>query len=366
MKKIAAADRAKFDVAVRDGKVLATVLAGTPDDGYPMKPVTIPIGTKASGAAFLMCASFYNSFSIAKDNTMVKIGQLKIVYETGKPEIVPLTLRHNINDWNTYVGGTRSRSVLRGNDAKGSLFTFYSVEWRNPRPKSVIKEIVYSSNTKSTIASALFALSLSDAEAAPTGAPAPAIFAAPNRKPEAERKPFISFANGMPAGAKSNATSIKGFRCQVVDDPEKGKVLEFTIPETVKQPARCYIDIPVRNAKDFKFFIFDLKTDDFSGVSRPDVYWMVAAPKNQPSRAIAALNYTIGIGINEGVWNTICLPRDRFREKEHGGLEIPEATVIRVGFFLRSPIRPTKIRISGFTLADEPVGGRVNVKLPAL
>ena len=81
--------------------------------------------------------------------------------------------------------------------------------------------------------------------------------------------------------------------------------------------------------------------------------------------AVAALNYTLGIGINSGVWNTICLPRARFREKEHGGLEIPEAKMIRVGFFLRCPIRPTTIRISGFTLADEPIGDRVNVKLPA-
>ena len=363
VKRIAAADPAKFDVAVRDDKIVAAVLSGTQNDGYPAKALTIPVGTRASGAAFLMASSIFNTFA-ATVTKVIKVGELKIVYDQGKPVAVPLVLRQNLNDWNTFVGGNLCRAVLRGNDAAGALFSLYSVEWKNPRPRSVIKNIVFSSDRKSGIATALFALSLADAETAPEGAPAaaPKLSAAAKPKP-AKLRPLFDLSGGFPAGTKKSGMATKRFRAQVVDDPQQGKMIEIKVEGTTDQPARCCVDLPVKGLKEFKYLVFKLKVNDSSAIMRPDVYWMVQKPDGE-FRALAALKFAPAL--ESGVWQTVCLPRSRFNEKEHGGVELPEAKLMRLSFFLRSPIKPLMIRIGGFGFTDEPVGGRINVKTPAL
>ena len=318
----------------------------------------------SSGASFLMASAIFNTFAVADVKLQLKVGELKIVYEQGKAETVPLMLRKNINDWNTFVGGNLCRAVLRGNDAAGALFSLYSVEWKNPRPKSVIKNIVFSGNNKSGVATALFALSLADAEAAPKGAPAaaPKLSAAVKRKP-AKLRPLFDLSGGFPAGTKKSGMATKGFRAQVVDDPQQGKMIEIKVDGTTDQPARCCVDLPVKGLKEFKYLVFKLKVSDFSAIMRPDVYWMVQK-SNGEFRALAALKFASAL--ESGVWQTVCLPRSRFNEKEHGGVELPEARLMRLSFFLRSPVKPFTIRIGGFAFTDEPVGGRVNLNLPAL
>ena len=62
VKRAAAADRAKFDVAAEQGGVKAAVLSGTPGDAYGATSVKIPVGTRATGASFLLAASLFNNF----------------------------------------------------------------------------------------------------------------------------------------------------------------------------------------------------------------------------------------------------------------------------------------------------------------
>lgn len=361
IRRLAAADRAKFDVTVRNDGIMAAVLSGTQEDGYGTMPLTIPVGARFSGAAFLMAASIFNTFAVPDGK--IKIGEIRIVYDEGKPAIVPLTLRYDLNDWNTFIGGNRSRAVLRGNDAEGSLFSLYSVEWSNPRPGSVIKRIDVFSDKSSGIATALFALSLAGADAAPVGVPAAVSEKSAPVRPEAALRPFIDLSRGFPAGTRKSTMATKGFRSRVVDDPRQGKMIEIEVDETTDQPARCCIDLRVEGLKEFRYLTFRLKVSDGDAIARPDIYWMVQKPDGT-FRALAALNYAPAL--NSGMWHTVCLPRSRFNEKEHGGVEISEAKFMRISFFLRSPIKPLTIRVGGFAFADDPVCGRINLKMPAL
>ena len=363
VKRIAAADRAKFDVAVRGDKVLAAVLSGTPYDGYPATSVTIPVGTTAAGASFLVAASLFNTFALPNPASKIEVGTITIVFAEGKPETVPLTLRHNLNDWNTYIGGNNSRVVLRGNDVRGSLFSFYAVDWRNRQPKRVIKEIVVSSKQgRAPAAVALFAVSLSNAGQAPTGAPAPAPkkFALPHR-PLPKLTPVVGFGQGVPRGAAVCGSFIPEFRYVVSDIPGHGNVLEFFVPSTARLRARCHVDLPIgKIPDDFKYLLFDVHVSDFGGVYRADVYFLDSI-KNNPLRALGALGYAPSL---DSEWHRACIARERFTEKEHGGVKPSEAKFLRIGFFLRYPVRHLTIRVGGVYLTDRPPADRVNIKIP--
>ena len=363
VKHLAAADRAKFDVAVRGDKVLAAVLSGGPEDGYRTTSVTIPVGTTATGASFLVAASICNSFALPNPASRVDIGTIKIVYAEGKPMTVPLTLRNNLNDWNSYIGGNNCRVVLRGNDVCGTLFSLYAVDWRNLRPKNVIKEIVVTSKPGSSVSAiALFAVSLSTPSKAPVGAPAPAPekFAAPQR-PLPKLTPVVGFESGIPPHAAVCGSFIPGFRHAVSEIPGHGNVLEFFVPATERFRARCHVDLPIGKVPDnFKYLIFDVQVSDFNSIHRADVYFMDSCISGS-QRALGALGYSPAL--DDG-WHKACIPRERFTEKEHGGVTPSEAKFLRIGFFLKYPIRPLTIRIGGVYLSDQSVIGRLNFKLP--
>ena len=363
VKRIAADDPAKFDVVVRDGKVLAAVLSGNPDDGYRSAPVTIPVGTTATGASFLVAASIFNSFALPNAASKIEIATIKIVYAEGKPVTVPLTLRHNLNDWSSLIGGNNSRAVLRGNDAKGSLFSFYAVDWRNPRPKAAIKEFVIAPKAnRADAAAAIFAVSLSDAGKSPKGAAGAAkVELAVPERPQPKRIPLVGFDGGLPRNTGIHGSYIPGFRHRMVDVPGHGKVIEFTVPATTRKFARCLVDLPIPKVpNDFKYLLFDVQVSDYTGVHRADVYFMNSRGKD-PIRALGALGYAPAL---DGDWHTVCIPRERFIEKEHGGLTPEEAKFLRIGFFLKYPVKPLVIRVGGVSLGDRPPVGRVNFKTP--
>jgi len=282
---------------------------------------------------------------------------------------VKLTLRDNLNDWNTYIGGNNCRAALRGNDAQGSLFGFYAIDWRNPRPQTAIREFVVASKPDSGAALALFAISLSNAAAAPAGEPTAAVLATvPPRRPEAALTPVADFGKGIPAGAKVLGTSIPGFRYRLIDDPKGGKMLEFIVPETKGKFARCLIDIPVKVPADFKYVTFDVEVSDPSAVRRDhlghcraDVYFL--KPAGGHTKTIGALGYAPTLDEKR---HTVTLPRELFTVKEFGGLDPVDAEQLRVGFFLNSPVKPLTIRVGNVSFCDRPRAGRAVVKTPVL
>ena len=351
--KIAATDRARFELAVDDGKLSAVVLSGTPVDGRATEPVHIPVDATASGASFLMTASVFNNFGQVDKQHGINLGEIRIVYADGKIAKQPLTFQRNINDWNTYLGGNACRAVLRGNDLDGAVFGFNAIDWRNPRPEQPIKEIVFSSLGNTQIAPALLAVSLSDAGNAPAGATG-----AP-RRPSIDRqqKPnlvtIVDFADGMPKGWNKVLSFTPNCKVHTVVDPERGKVLEIKIPTTTKHLARVAIDLPLNNPQEFENIIFDIQVSDTSSIFRYDFYVM----NRQATNVLGALGYTPSIGDK---WQTMCIPRKLFLPKEGGGIDADKANCIRIGFFLNNGIKPTVIRIGRISFCDHMLPGRIN------
>ena len=355
-KRIAAADPAKFDLETGSVGVKASVLSGARDDGFSDAPVKIPIGVRASGASFLVSAAAVNTFALPRGNAKLPIGEFKVIYEDDKSAAILLTLRHNLDDWNSVIGGNFSRAVMRGNDCDGARFNFGAIDWRNPRPEKAIREIVFTTRRESGIAPVLLALSLSDPDGTPAGVPA-AVTASKTAKTESsappERKPFVDFADGLPAGSIVMAPNVKGFRYRVVDDPEGGKMLEFSFESTGEGPARCYIDIPVKLAGTLGSLLFDLQISDFSAIYRADVFW---ADRTR-NRFRGALDYCPELDRRR---HPVSLPRVRFSERENGGLEPEAAEYLRINFFLNPGANPCTIRIGRLEFCSRQLPCRVN------
>ena len=358
MKRIAAADRAKFDLKISDGAPLAIVLSGSKYDGFAAKPVKIPVGTKATGASFLLTAALFNQFAYTTSVYSLKrfdIGMLRIVYADGKSENIPLNYLGNINDWNTYLGGNNSRAVVRGNDRNGALFSLYAIDWRNPRPDEEIKEIVLSSKGDTFISPVLFAVSLSDAEKAPAGAAGEMRIAAPAKRAKFKLTTAVSFQSGLPEGTKGTGEGTRGFKYRAVSDPERGKVLEISMRESRNYLSRPLVDLPVKAPQNFESVVFDLKIGTPRAVFRPDFYLM----NRRGNKLISAAGLFIDTDDN---WHTVCIPRARFKGTE---VAPDQAEAMSIRFFMHRWTKPVAIRIGEISYCDGILPSRINVKNPA-
>ena len=359
VKRIAAADPAKFDVRLQDGALLAVVLSGSKGDGFAKGAVTIPVNTTASGASFLVTAARFNNFGQPRDQQseakILRIGTLDVFYADGNKISIMLFLRLNLNDWNTYLGGGLCRAVVRGNDRNGSLFSLYAIDWRNPHPDKEIKEIVFSSKGDIGISPGLFAVSLSDAAKTPTGAVGtPSGRLARAHRPVAKRTAAVDFSGKRPR-MQSKATGINGYTFRIIGDPERGRVLEMRMPEITRFLARSWINIGVRPpSADFASVVFDIRVSDWSAVYRPDVYMM----KGKAETAAANFAYELG-----DRWITVCIPRERLFAKAKQ-LTPDMVNTLRFGFFMLDNGRPCTIRIGNIYYCDRVLPCRSNVTTP--
>ena len=171
--------------------------------------------------------------------------------------------------------------------------------------------------------------------------------------------PVIDFRNGFPKGSKPDKTAVPGYKCKIVDDPELGKVLEFTIPTTSRRLARVWVDLPFVNPQEFKNVTFRIKASNPAAIYRADFYVMDWSA----SHVIDVLGYTKSF--TAGRWQTICLPRGRFAKKTGGGIDPAKVECFRVGFFLHEGVKPTTIRVSGIGFCDTVLPARVNLASPA-
>ena len=257
------------------------------------------------------------------------------------------------------MGGNACRPVLRGNDLDGAIFSFYAIDWRNPRPGAYIDEIVFSSKGDTQIAPALLAISLSDiGKGMPAGAPGAPAEAAGRSMQKPKRVTIADFSKGMPKGYSKLLSGTPKCKVRTVSDPERGKVMEIRIPTTTKHLARVVVDLPLNNPQEFKNIVFDIKVSDFSSIHRPDFYVM----NRQATQVLGALGYAPGL---RDRWQTVCIPRERFLPKEGGGIDPAKANRIRIGFFLKNDISPTVIRIGNISFCDHVLPGRVANLSPA-
>ena len=359
VKRIAAADPAKFDVRLQNGAPLAVVLSGSKDDGFAKGAVTIPVNTTASGASFLVTAARFNNFGLPRDQQaeakILRIGTLDVFYADGTKISIMLFLRLNLNDWNTYLGGGLCRAALRGNDRNGSLFSLYAIDWRNPHPDKEIKKIVFSSKGGTGSSPVLFAVSLSDAAKTPTGAVGtPSGRLARAHRPAAKRTLAVDFSGKRPR-MHSKATGINGYTFRIIGDPERGRVLEMRMPEITRFLARSWINIGVRPpSADFESVVFDIRVSDWSAVCRPDIYMMKGKAET------AAANFACELGDR---WITVCIPRERLFAKAKK-LTPDMANTLRFGFFMLDNGRPCTIRIGNIYYCDRVLPCRSNVTTP--
>ena len=359
LQRIAAADPAHFNLVVNDGTLLATILSGTPYDGYPAGPVTIPVNTTATGASFLMTAAAFNTFTYPTsvyELKFIDIGALKFVYADGTEEELPLRYRRNINDWNSSIGTNCCRIVARGNDRNGDLFTLCAIDWRNQFPEKELREIIFSTKGDTFLSPVLFAASLSDTGKAPTG-----LNGTPSAPPPVKRTPvtlrdMVSFQNGIPDNTNAQGFNIKKFISRTADDPQRGKVLELRLPEGCPYLSRVVADIPLEGLDEFDSVVFDIKLDTPQAVFRPDFY----LGNRNLSKYLNATGFYLDV---DDQWHTVCIPLSRFG-KANGGIDPKEAKLLRFGFFMQEWAGPVSIRISDVRYCDGVMPCRINITRP--
>ena len=359
-KSIAAADPARFELKTKDGELLAVVLSGGKYDGFGASRVTIPVNTRATGASFLMTSAVFNKFMLPTSVYHIKripIGKLRIVYADGEADEVPLVFLRNLNDWNTFLGGNACRAVVRGNDRAGALFSLYAIDWRNPHPDKEIKELVFASKEDTGISPVLFAVSLSDAETAPAGAPGKLNIAPPAKRPEVKRTPAVSFHKGVPDGTNTGDEGCRVFKCRTKNAPDRGRVLELSMRGCDKFLARPFADLPLKSPRDFESVIFELKIDPIQAVFRPDFYVM----DKSAAHSLSATGFFIH---NDDRWHTVCLPRSRFGNSG-GGIDPAKAEMMSIRFFMQQWDRPISIRVSDISYGDGVLPCRINNTAPA-
>ena len=353
IRRIAAADPAKFEVAVRSGAPLAVVLSGYKNDGFAAGPVTIPVGCTASGASFLVSAAYFNNFALPGSFKLVgihvPIGKFKIVYADGSAKDIPLTMYCNVNDWNSYLGGNLCRAVVRGNDRNGALFGFYAVDWRNPKPEVEIREIVFSSKGGTMVAPILLACSLSDTAKEPAGAAGtpPKRFASPER-PGAKFTPMVDFSSGLPRKSQGEAKGVAGYSFEA-----SGGALEMRMPETQKFLGRVFVDIPIGSVPDFESIVFRAEAEGFEAVYRSDFYMMGRGGE-------AGVRFAVEL---DKRGRPVCIPRERLFRKDTK-LALDKVRTIRFGFFMTDNGVPCTVRIGRVEYCDQVLPYRDNVSTP--
>ncbi len=360
MRRLAAADPADFDLRMgENGAPLAVVLSGTEYDGFATEPATIPVGTKATGASFLMTAAMYNKFLLATSVYAIKrvnVGTLRIVYADGQTEEIPLTTQRTINDWNSYLAGNSCRVVLRGNDRNGAIFSLYAIDWRNPRPEEEIREIVLTSNADSFFAPALFAVSLSDAAQPPVGADGPMSIAPPPHRTEFKAETAVGFQDGLPEGIKATGSGTKDFKIKLAHDTQRGNVLEMSMAACESYLARPLVDLPLKNPQEFESVSFDIRISNPQAVFRPDFYLM--------DSPIAHELGDIGFFLEtDDQWHTVCIPRQRFPNAA-GGLTPETAAIMSLRFFMHQWPTPVTMQISDIKYLNGVLPSRVNITRP--
>ncbi|OQA85652.1 MAG: Glycosyl hydrolase family 20, catalytic domain [Lentisphaerae bacterium ADurb.Bin242] len=347
----------KFRLITSKDRYFGVVLSGSKEDGYASKPVTVPVHCKLAGLSFLMAASTLNELEY---NQKPVLGSLKINYLDGKSRTVDLVYRYNLCNWNAGTGGYDARLVNRGIDRHGYLYGFHALDWVNPRPDVLVKEVVFSTTRTSGIAPALFAVSAIDPEGA---LPAPpddkaAIRAVPaSRKTvEADRKVITCVADfesgAVPADFRigclpgRNAGMLKSSIALTPDAPTPGKSLRIDVPPLLKNAntGRVTIDVPLPENKNIRTLLFDYRLSHPEYIQRFDVYLL-----NPGGGAEALLDFTESGSDNQ--WRHVNLPVRRLRIRENGGVDPKKPLYLRLGFFVTN-MEPMSISLDRIGIAD--------------
>ena len=176
---------------------------------------------------------------------------LTFEYADGQKKKVPLRYRADFTDWNQIQGGVNMRFAVRGVDLKNRYYSFGVCDIANPRPDAAVKHITFSTNCLDGISPVILAASLKGADK-PVGAtkkfdPAKLALYPVSAPPESKLEPRYDFKRGMPDELRiAPLGKFSGeVKTEIVDDPERGKVLKITVPPATQRHAEGYVRINV-------------------------------------------------------------------------------------------------------------------------
>jgi len=370
MKREAALTAEKFHIASADGGYFAAVVGG---DGAP-KRATVKVD---SAFEWLGIAAVAGSCADEPPGRPVA-ATLTVRYEDRSEEKIILAYRKELPFWNYDGGGYGVRRFSSFNDRRGALVNLYAMNWRNPHPGKVVREIVFSAPERSVVPAALLALSVGGAET--VAAPEDAAVARRLRtwsEPEAFRTVTIdtpgSVALSNYAGGKlrSARVSLSGnpddkkmagsvlagksrhescfvgkLDYRIVNDPKcpGGTALRISIPALKPEYShlRCRLIVDMRfdraRAGDIKTFFFDFKLTHPWFVEWPAVYLM----NSKPFGAAAYMGYTEGR--RDRNWHHLAVPYRLFKQDKKP-LDLARADTVRLSFFMRELTEPSEISI---------------------
>ena len=271
-----------------DGRIAAAVLSGGKKDKYATGRIVIPVNGRLHGLSFLMTASrpYHEAKLDAGYRLFPEAAVLKVNYADGKSRRVPVRYNMEINDWNSLTSGLGCRFVVRGNDDRGALYSFYAFDWDNPEPKRAIASVELSTARKNGVATALFAIvanvpqGIAPAEEKPVSADL-AEYGTEQTARKVDWITAVDFTRGMNKTRVITEGKYRApLRHSIVADPgsPSGKALQIVMPPPVagvKNP-RLIVDVPAPKLAKLGSVRFSVRTDKPDLISRTGVYFMNA------------------------------------------------------------------------------------------
>lgn len=354
----AAADGERYRV-VRNGsgdRVKAIVLAGSADDAGLPKDVRIPVGARTEGFSFLMAAAPWNAW-VKRVHAFPEIVRMTAVYEDGSKTEFPLAYNRDIVPWNGEHGPAIGRVVVRTADLDDAVVHLCACPWKNPRPETPVREIVFSSALYDGVATMIFAAATHGPAVSPSAASSPVVdlaVAAP------VFTPLHDFGTDGMTGVEvvhKTKDADAEVKKEIVSHSRRGSVLRVTVPP----PKTCFnqriiFGVPVPEGVDGSrgTFAFDVFCDRPEAITRADAY-LIGKPGCR-----GRLFFDYGSGLRPG-WTRVVLPVSVFDGEEDGGAEPGSVRQLRIGFFLGSD-RPVTFALGRLGHAREDMPGRFDIK----
>lgn len=133
-----------FRISEKAGAACGVALAGATSPSLPTR-VRIPIGKKLRAAFFLHTCGWL----VPRDGS--EVGSYEIVFADGKKERIPLLVGRNIAELTRpveYWGG--EAPAWKGRTKAGEPVMMWTAKWRNPRPRQMVSEIIFSAAGRAT------------------------------------------------------------------------------------------------------------------------------------------------------------------------------------------------------------------------
>ena len=184
-----------------------------------------------------------------------EVAKLIFAYADGKKITVPLCFRKDLTDWGQIQGGVNMRWAARGIDLEDRYYSFGVRDVANPRPDVPVKNLIFTTMHHDGISPVILAVSLKGANKPfpkPAGKFDPAKIAKPYPAGRIDplatgTKLHYDFKNGIPKDLRFDFQGkfTDKVKTEVVDDPERGKVLKITVPPAQPTHADGYVRINI-------------------------------------------------------------------------------------------------------------------------